>query len=87
MEVARHTDKYGVVDEDMFNDHVKELILSNCRYRGWYMDSREALWNNSHNKHNRLDGYFDNWGYSPSHSPLVESALDSTQVEHNNVDQ
>ena len=63
-QISAYTDLHGVVDQDRFNDGVKELIFSNGRHRGWYMEYGESIWNKK--KHSRLDtnpGHSDNYGY------------------------
>ena len=74
-EAAAHTNHYGIVDEDYFSDHVKQLICNHRRYRGWYMEYRQAIWHKKQaNRVETSDGQFDSGGYSPTFSPLVENA-------------
>ena len=74
-QVAAYTDRYGVVEENNFSDHVKQLICSHRRYWDWYMQYRQPIWHKKQaNRLETSDGQFDSGDYSPSFSSLVENA-------------
>ena len=75
-EMVAMTDYYGVVDEDAMSERVKQLICEDKALRNAYMKYRQKGWDLRQGaRAEDSAGLFDNPGYLPSLSPLVQGAL------------
>lgn len=75
-EMVAMTDHYGVVDEDAMSERVKQLICEDKALRNAYMKYRQKAWDLRQGaRAEDSAGLFDNPGYLPSLSPLVQGAL------------
>ena len=73
--LVTYTDDQGAVDEDRFRDHVRQLIGKYKNLRKAYTLYRQLMWDKHQVSRLVGGGQFDNFGYLPSHSPLVAAIL------------
>ena len=75
-EMVGLSDDYGVVDEDAMSERVKQLICEEEDLRNSYLRYRQKAWDLRQGaRAEDSAGLFDNPGYLPSLSPLVQGAL------------